>query len=298
MTIKSQQSAQRFFITGVSLITSNGPQGQNVMAAEWTMQISYKPMLLAVFIHGGASTLANIKRTKQFGVNVASEKQAMLVSVAGGYSRREVNKLKIRRLFSVSESRRTGLPLIDGCVINAECELFTIKKIGDHFMVVGKVLSIMHDETKKPLLYHRNRYFKIGKKIEPVRHTVQVNKKTLDAFTQKQNNFILKYVGTLVRSKNRVLVLNDAKQCATNTIPCIQPRKGKDNKKELENYLQNKKLKILLKEEPTIKRLVIKNKNNSQRINFILFDGVLKNESESHMWKVTKSNSFLQSLIR
>ena len=48
---KIAQKSQRYFMTGVSLITSNGSQGQNVMAAEWTMQVSYEPMLIAVFIH-------------------------------------------------------------------------------------------------------------------------------------------------------------------------------------------------------------------------------------------------------
>src|SRR5579872_2489972 len=127
--------AQRFFMTGVSLITSYGPHGKNVMAAEWTMQISYNPLLIAVFIHKGSSTLSNIKSTKKFGINLSSEKQSTLVSIAGGYSRKEIDKLKINDLFKITESRKTHLPMICGCIVNAECKLVVIKKIGDHDMV-------------------------------------------------------------------------------------------------------------------------------------------------------------------
>ncbi len=38
------------FVTNVGLITSNGPYGHNIMAAEWTHHISYNPGLIAVCI--------------------------------------------------------------------------------------------------------------------------------------------------------------------------------------------------------------------------------------------------------
>ncbi|MGB6464059.1 MAG: flavin reductase family protein, partial [Nitrosotalea sp.] len=189
------------------------------MAAEWTMQISYEPMLIAVFIHEGSNTLKNIKKTKQFGVNVASEKQSTLVSIAGGYSRKEIDKLSIHNSFQVLKSKKTKIPLIADCLINAECKLFTIKKIGDHTMVVGRVISIRHDETKKPLAYHRNRYFRIGSMIEPIRDRVAVSKKTFDFFhKQSKNRFILKCAGVLVRSKNKMLVVDNTEQNSVSTI--------------------------------------------------------------------------------
>ncbi|MGI0088092.1 MAG: flavin reductase family protein [Nitrosotalea sp.] len=299
MKKKIMQSAQRLFMTGVSLITSNGSNGQNVMAAEWTMQISYEPMLIAVFIHEESSTLKNIKETKQFGVNVASEKQSTLVSIAGGYSRKEINKLSIQDSFRTLKPQRTKIPLIADCLINAECKLFAIKKIGDHTMVVGRVVSIRYDETKKPLVYHRNRYFRIGPMIEPIRDKVIVSKKTFDFFhKQSKNKFILKCAGVLVRSKNKILVIDNTKQNSVSTIPYIQPKRNQDYKKTLENHLQNMKLNITLKEEPKLKRLIVKNGDKTQRINFILFEGKLKSRSGFYFWKLIKTDSFLKSLIK
>lgn len=296
---KTMQSAQRLFMTGVSLITSNGPNGKNVMAAEWTMQISYEPMLIAVFIHEGSNTLKNIKKTKQFGINVASEKQSTLVSIAGGYSRKEVDKLNIRNSFQMLKSKKTKIPLIANCLINAECKLFTIRKIGDHTMVVGRVTSIRYDETKNPLAYHRNRYFRIGSMIEPIRDKVLVSKKTFDFFhKQSKNKFILKCAGVLVRSKNKMLVVDSAEQNSVSTIPYIQPKRNQDYRRSLENHLQNIKLDVTVKEEPRLRRLIIKNGDKIQRINFILFEGKLKNRSGLCFWKPIKTDSFLKSLIK
>lgn len=293
------QNAQRLFITGISLITSNGPNGQNVMAAEWTMQISYEPMLIAVFIHEESNTLKNIKKTKQFGVNVASEKQSTLASIAGGYSRKEIDKLSVHNSFQILKSKKTKIPLIANCLINAECKLFTIKKIGDHTMVVGRVISIRYDETKSPLAYHRNRYFRIGSMIEPIRDKVTVSKKTFDFFhKQSKNKFILKCAGVLVRSKNKMLVVDSTERNSVSTIPYIQPKRNQDYKRSLENHLQNMKFDIIMKEGPKLKRLILKNGNKIQRINFILFEGKLKNRSEVYFWKPIKTDSFLKSLIK
>ncbi len=294
-----KQQAQRLFVTGLSLITSYGPCGRNIMAAEWTMQISYEPMLIAVFLHEGSSTLKNIKETKYFGINVASEEQTELISVAGGYSRKEIDKLKIRNLFQTRPNKKQ-FPLIAGCIINTECKLFMIKKIGDHTMIVGKVTSIRYDKAKKPLIYHNNRYFRVGQMIEPVRDEVKIDEKMFDMFCAKnQNKFILKCVGAIVRSKNKILILsNNIEQDAIKTIPYIIPTRDKDNKKELENYLENLKLDISLKDEPKIRRLFVKNESRYQRINFILFEGSLRNKSKSITWKSVKEDSFLRSLIK
>lgn len=290
--------SQRFFVTGLSLITSYGPCGKNVMAAEWTMQISYEPMLIAVFIHKGSSTLKNIKKTKRFGVNVASEEQSTLISVAGGYSRKEIDKLEIHNLFRL-KSIRKDLPLIADCIINAECKLYAIKKIGDHTMVVGKVLSIIHDKTKKPLLYHQNRYFRIGSMVEQARDKVTADKKLFDIFHKRnQGKFIMKCVGVLVRSKKRVLITRDIEQNTIKTIPYIQAPKNKNNREELVRYLKNRKLNITLENKPKVKRLLVANKNQVQRINFVLFSGLMKGKPQNSDWVSVKNDRFLRTLIK
>ncbi|MDE1861884.1 MAG: flavin reductase [Thaumarchaeota archaeon] len=297
--MKSNQmgEAQRFFLTSVSLITSDGPYGQNVMAAEWTMQISYRPMLIAVFIHEGSATLYNIKMKKKFAINLASEDQSALVSVAGGYSRREVDKLRLTGLFN-TRTGRFGLPLIRDCVVAAECKLFSIEKFGDHTMVVGKVLSIEYNPEKKPLIYHQRRYFKVGRKIEPRRKEVKVGKKIFDVFNSGNKEFVAKYAGFRVISKGMVLVSQNDTHATNCFIPYVRTTKHHDNKKELESHLKRLQLKIQLYDEPEIKRLMLKYNGRCLRTNFILFGGKLGDTPKNYQWKPFARDAFLKSLIK
>lgn len=292
------KQAQRCFATGLCLITSKGPAGNDVMAAEWTMQVSYEPMLIAVFIHEGSSTLQNIRKTKIFGVNVASDEQATLVSVAGGFSRKEVDKLGIDGLFPSAKSP-SGLAMIGGCLVNAECRVQKIQKIGDHHMVVGRATSIVHDERKKPLIYHRNRYFGLGGMVEPEREKIPVKKWVFDMFSSGQEGrFIVKVAGVTVRSKNRVLVMDLPKESGNFAIPFIHPGKGADYKQELERHLSDSGLRISVGNEPRIKRFTISSKKKILRINFVLFDGMLQEKSDALVWKPVSADPFLASLLR
>ncbi|MBI3639805.1 MAG: flavin reductase family protein [Thaumarchaeota archaeon] len=296
MNRRIAEKAQRYFTTGISLVTSSGPHGQNVMAAEWTMQISYKPMLIAVFIHEGSATFENIKKTKEFGINVSSEGQTMAVNIAGGYSRREIDKLKVKGFFEFLSSRKIKSPMIAGCIVNVECKLVTMKKLGDHTMVVGRAVTISYDETKKPLIYHSGRYFRIGSIIVPFRKVVNVDTVTFNWFSiQAKNKFVLKCVGLIIKSNNKILVLKQTKNTPYLTIPFTVPKRGTKYSKILDFYLKKSGLSTI-NDTPILKRLTLKNKKKIQRINFVLFEGRIKSNIKNHTWKFSKLNPLLHAL--
>ncbi len=285
LTRKVPSKAERYFSTGVSMITSRGTKGPNVMAAEWVMQISYNPVLITIFIHNGSQTIKNIEKTKEFGVNVASKDQTTQVNVAGGYSGSEIDKLKIKDIFEISSPKKIKTPMISGCTVNAECKLIKKEKIGDHVMMVGKVVHIKHDDTKSPLIYHKGRYFNLDSTIEQDRKEVKVNKETLDFFTNlAQGKFVLKCTGVLVWSKNRIMVIK-GQETGFETIPFITPQAGKNQRDHLVKFLNKSRLNIQVDSEPIIKRLVLKNTNRIQRINFVLFNGKVKKIVPNTTWK-------------
>ncbi len=286
--------AHRYFATGVSMITSGGAKNSNVMAAEWTMQISYDPMLIAIFIHKGSVTLKNITKTKEFGVNMASDEQSTAISTAGGFSRIELDKLLITDVFKTVKPKKIKTPLIQGCVISAECKVVMKKTIGDHVMIVGKVVRIRHDKTKKPLIYHRNRYFQIGLPIEPDRKKISVNTGIFEAFKREsQGKFILKYIGIVIKSKHGILTFKQKN--FHKMIPLIKSPRKMDYKKHLEKYLQENGLDVSVMDKPVLRRVILVNKQKVQRINFVLFVGHLKTNSKNFVWE--KDNKFLNSLL-
>jgi flavin reductase (DIM6/NTAB) family NADH-FMN oxidoreductase RutF len=278
------------------MITSRGPQGPNIMAAEWVIQISYSPMLIAVFIHNGSYTIKNIEKTKEFGVNVASQGQTTEVSVAGGYSGSEIDKLKIKNVFKISQPHKIKTPMIANCTINAECKLVRKEKLGDHIMLVRRVVHIKHDDAKSPLLYHKGRYFGLHSTIEPDRKEVLVSKNTLEFFKNlSQGKFVLKCVGVLVKSKDMVLVIKWPK-VSYETIPLAIPPQGKNQRDYLTRHLNNMKLKIMIEKEPIMKRLVLKNGTEIQRVNFVLFNGKSKKQTREHTWK-PKNDEIISNLV-
>ncbi len=263
------------------------------MAAEWVMQISYNPVLIAAFIHKGSQTLKNIEKTKEFGVNVASQEQTAQVSIAGGYSGLEIDKLKIKNIFKTVKPQKIKTPLIAGCIINAECILVRKEKLGDHVMLVGKVVYIKHDDSKSPLIYHRGRYFGIGPTIEPDRKEIHVSKDILEFFKSLAGErFVLKCVGVVVKSKNKVLVVRQPK---TETIPLSISHAGKNQRDHLVKFLNDTGLYIQIGTDPVMKRLVLKYKKDIQRVNLVLFDG--KNRSsKKNLWK-SEHDDFISALV-
>ena len=69
----------RQFVTNVGLITSDGPLGPNIMAAEWIHHISYSPSLVAANIRGHDATAQNINESKEFGVNIVQRIKMLFV---------------------------------------------------------------------------------------------------------------------------------------------------------------------------------------------------------------------------
>ena len=167
MDIAKGSPAREAFVTNVGLITSNGPHGPNIMAAEWTFQISYDPSLIAVSVGPKKATHDNIVSSKCFGVTIADVNQNILASLAGGYSAREIEKIAFLQelgfVFRKAEHMDVWMP--EGGMMQAECALVDQKIQGDHVVFIGRTLSVSADPTKHPLVYHRGQYWGIGEHV-------------------------------------------------------------------------------------------------------------------------------------
>jgi flavin reductase (DIM6/NTAB) family NADH-FMN oxidoreductase RutF len=267
------EGVERYFATGVGLVTSTGSQGTNVMAVEWTLHISYEPMLIAIFIHEGSSTYANIMETKEFGVNMSSDEQAALVNIAGSYSRKEINKLGIS-MFKTYPGHRIKAPMIKGCVINAECIVISNHKIGDHVAIIGEVIDARFDGKKSPLIYHRGAYRKLGKKISSDRRIIRVNKTVFEEIRRMSKNaFTMRCIAALVTNGKgeKLLVKNNSIWKGKWTVPWFTVERGSDHIKELERYLHSINLNVNIKSIASIERLLFKHNSKQIRANFVVY---------------------------
>lgn len=156
------------FITNVGLITSDGPIGPNIMAAEWTHHISYSPGLIAVCLGPKKATLENIRKTREFGVNLASVDQAVMASVSGGSSGKDTDKIAaLKELgFRFYKGGKIKVLMVQGAALNAECRLLKEIGLGDHITMVGEVVGA--SAGKQPLAYHQGRYWRLDMPVEKI----------------------------------------------------------------------------------------------------------------------------------
>ncbi len=156
------------FITNVGLITSDGPYGPDVMAAEWTFHISYSPGLIAVCIRPADATHENIIQTKEFGVSLCASDQSVMSSVAGANTGKECDKVNaLKELgFEFYKANKIKAPMIKGAAINVECKLVNQFSLGDHTMFVGEVVDASNNPHKEPLAYYNGKYWIMNTNVQ------------------------------------------------------------------------------------------------------------------------------------
>lgn len=185
MDLTTENGASKF-ITNVGLITSNGPIGHNIMACEWTHQISYSPGKIAVCIKKtNNETVQNIRSSKVFGVNLCAFDQALIPLVAGLNKGTEVDKISaLRDLgFLFHPAKHIDVLLVSGASLNAELHLVEELDVGSHTMFIGEVVDVLTNE-KESLAYG---YHKMGsvipipffsdEKMQEVKKIIEKNRK-------------------------------------------------------------------------------------------------------------------------
>ncbi|KXK09958.1 MAG: Flavoredoxin [Microgenomates bacterium OLB23] len=169
MEITPTSELAKGFTTTVGIIGSKGLNGDNLMAAEWTYLLSYKPAIISVHIgnYRSKATAENIGETKMFSVSLAAAHHNVLSSLIGNSTGHTVNKIAaLQELgYRLERSTTTGLIYVPDAVFIAECTLINSENFGDHTMFVGKVVAAQEGTSTNPLLYNRKKYWNLG---EPV----------------------------------------------------------------------------------------------------------------------------------
>jgi 3-hydroxy-9,10-secoandrosta-1,3,5(10)-triene-9,17-dione monooxygenase reductase component len=139
------------FATGVAVITSAGANGPGGMTANAVCSLSLKPPLALVCFENTARTLPIVRESERFAINVLSAGQQEL---AGLFA----SKLpEAEKLEGVAHRIEHGLPLIEGTLAWAACELRELIAGGDHTVGIGEVIG-MGLGSGEPLLWFEGSY--------------------------------------------------------------------------------------------------------------------------------------------
>jgi 3-hydroxy-9,10-secoandrosta-1,3,5(10)-triene-9,17-dione monooxygenase reductase component len=139
------------FATGVAVITSAGPAGAGGMTANALCSLSLDPLLALVCFENRARTLPIVREAGRFGVNVLSAGQEQLAGVFA-------SKLpEAEKLEGVEHRLEHGVPIIDGALAWAVCEVRELIGGGDHTICIGRVTAMGLGDGE-PLLWYAGTY--------------------------------------------------------------------------------------------------------------------------------------------
>jgi flavin-dependent trigonelline monooxygenase, reductase component len=149
------------FVTGVTVVTAldADKQPRGLTANSFT-SVSLNPPLVLVCIDEKASSHPVFKASQAFGVSVLGSAQRATSNL---FASKAPNKFEQTPTFV----RETGAPLVHGAVSWFDCRTHSVTQVGDHLILVGRVVAFGHD-AGAPLGYCRGNYIDFGLEQEAV----------------------------------------------------------------------------------------------------------------------------------
>jgi flavin reductase (DIM6/NTAB) family NADH-FMN oxidoreductase RutF len=148
---------------GLYIIGSKEPDGGvNGMMADWVMQVSFEPRLVAVSFEPTSHTLQNIREREYFSVNLLAQDDGgmdLARKFAQPFSGEKIEGRKSDERTKVHyklEGVPYGLtdnecPVLNDAIAWFECRLRAAESIGDHVLVTGEVLDGAVAREAEPL---------------------------------------------------------------------------------------------------------------------------------------------------
>jgi flavin reductase (DIM6/NTAB) family NADH-FMN oxidoreductase RutF len=140
------------FTTGVTIVTTTGPDGPAGMTTNAVTSLSLDPLLLIVCFDRGSRTLDVVRASRRFAVNVLRADDRALAAV---FASKRVPREKFD---SVTHREAHGVPVLDSALAWVACELREMLPGGDHVIGIGEVIGMEVGEPSDPLVYFRGGY--------------------------------------------------------------------------------------------------------------------------------------------
>lgn len=141
-------------VTGVSVVTTDGPAGRLGLTVSAMLSVSADPPLLLVSIRRDSVLLPALVANRVFAVNVLSAYQA---GVADTFAGRTDGGAPYDFAVAGWETGAAGVPLLLGAAARFECEIVRRVEAGTHTLVLGSVVAA--DRSGAPALAYTERRY-------------------------------------------------------------------------------------------------------------------------------------------
>ncbi|MFN3664249.1 flavin reductase family protein [Yoonia sp.] len=137
------------FATGVTIVTTNSPDGPVGIVANSFASVSLDPPLVLWSPAKSSHRFAYFARAERFAIHVmAADQRDICAAIIG-------SKTAIRDV--PTHQSHCGMPLINGALATFECNLEATHDAGDHVIVLGRVTRA-HHTSGDPLVFQGGIY--------------------------------------------------------------------------------------------------------------------------------------------
>jgi 3-hydroxy-9,10-secoandrosta-1,3,5(10)-triene-9,17-dione monooxygenase reductase component len=138
--------------TGVCAITALDKEGKPAgMVVGTFTSVSLDPPLVGFLPDKKSSSWPVIEAAGHFCVNILGSDQQHVCRQVAAKGADKFSGLEVE----ISEH---NLPVIVGSIARIECSIHSVTEAGDHWFVLGNVLSLETTRDDDPMLFHRGRY--------------------------------------------------------------------------------------------------------------------------------------------
>ncbi len=141
-------------VTGVTVVTTDGPAGRFGLTVSSLASVSAEPPLLLVCIQRRNPAMAAISQNQRFAVNVLGADQSDVARIFAG---RPLDGTAYDFSRHVWRMGHAGLPLLAAAAAHFECDVDSQHDAGTHRIFIGRVVTAARLEAPA-LVYSRRAY--------------------------------------------------------------------------------------------------------------------------------------------
>jgi flavin reductase len=168
--VSAFRQAMGSFPTGVTVVTVASDDGNmHGVTVNSFSSVSLDPMLVMVCLTETSRGVGLIERAGAFVVNVLSAGQQDLSRWFADRHRPVGSAMFDGVPF---EPGATGCPVLADAAASFDCRLRQSHSAGDHLIVLGEVVALVHRPHLEPLLFHSGTYKSLEHESRPVGRTV------------------------------------------------------------------------------------------------------------------------------
>jgi flavin reductase (DIM6/NTAB) family NADH-FMN oxidoreductase RutF len=137
------------FVTGVTVVTTDSPEGPVAIVANSFSSVSLDPPLVLWSPAKSSKRFEHFAGSRRFAVHVlAADQRDICAAIIN-------SKTAIKDV--PTHLSHCGMPIIEGALATFECNLEATHDAGDHVIVVGLVTKA-HHRGGDPLVFHAGKY--------------------------------------------------------------------------------------------------------------------------------------------